>query len=116
MNRFARYAVASFVGVAVTVGVALVSPVSRVLLLLVGIAQVYGFGTAIAFHVPELFWGPDESNWVNAVFVGVLTFSGFALLSGVESGLNVAVATLGWGLAMFGFVAGAAFERERADS
>jgi hypothetical protein len=50
------------------------------------------------------------------VFAGVSTFGCFSLLSGVNPTPNFTVMVLGYGLVMFGFAAGIAFEHERNGS
>jgi len=113
MHRALRYAVALVVAAAVTGGVALVTPDwGPHLILLVGIAQVYGVGTAVLLRYPSALWGGD-GNWASAAFAGVTTFATLSLLQGIDGGENVAAAALGWGLVAFGFVAGIAYERER---
>jgi len=111
VNRTVRYAAAVAVGVAAPAGVAAVSPGSRVPILLVGIAQAYAVGTAIALRFPDRLRRTDAPNWASAAFAGVITFGTLALLQGVDAGPTLAVAVLGWGLAAFGFVAGIAYER-----
>lgn len=116
MHRTVRYAVAVLVAAAVTGGVAAVTPrPERALILLLGIALVYAVGTAIALRYPYAVWGSD-GNWASGALAGVATFATLSLLEGVEGGRNLAVAALGWGLVVFGFVAGVAFERERAEN
>lgn len=112
MDRTLRYAVAVLVGGVVTSGIALVTsnPVQEMILLL-GIALVYVVGTAVVLRYPDVWNG--SGNWVSGAFAGVLTFGTLSLLSGAAPDRNFAVAALGWGLAVFGFVAGVAFERER---
>ncbi|WP_135853063.1 hypothetical protein [Halorussus salinus] len=113
MHRALRYAVALAVAAAVTGGVAVVTPdVGPHLILLVGIAQVYGVGTAILLRFPSALW-EDDVDWVSAAFTGVTSFGTLSLFQGIDGGENVPVATLGWGLVAFGFVAGIAYERER---
>ncbi|WP_243700438.1 hypothetical protein [Halorussus pelagicus] len=113
VNRVLRYAVALLVAAAVTGGVASVTQRSaHQLLLLTGIAQVYAVGTAIALRYPYAVWRSGE-NWVSAAFAGVTTFGVVMLLAGIGSEPNLAAAALGWSLAVFGFVVGIVFERER---
>ncbi|UPW00902.1 hypothetical protein M0R88_02075 [Halorussus gelatinilyticus] len=115
MHRALRYAIALLVAAVVTGGVALVTPFSaNRALLLVGIAQVYGVGTAILLRYPSAMWGSGGGNWVSAAFGGVTTFGTLSLLQGIDGGENLAAAALGWGLVAFGFVAGVAYEREES--
>jgi len=116
MDRTGRYAVALAIGVAVPAGVAAASPASRVPILLVGIAQTYAVGTAIALRFPGRLSRTDAPNWASGAFAGVLTFGTLALLQGVDAGPTLAATVLGWGLAAFGFVAGIAYERGESGS
>ena len=111
MHRALRYGLALVVAAVVTGGVALVTPFSGThLILLVGIAQVYGVGTAILLRYPSAMWG--GGNWVGAALSGVTTFATLSLLQGIDGGESFAATALGWGLLAFGFVAGIAYERE----
>lgn len=117
MRRILRYATALLVGIAVTGGVALSSPpAGRTPILLVGIAQVYAVGAAIALRYRETLRRTDGPSWVSGAFAGVTTFGSLSLLNGVEPTPNFAVAVLGFGLAGFGLVAGVAFERAKHTS
>jgi peptidoglycan/LPS O-acetylase OafA/YrhL len=114
VHRLVRYLVAVVVAAAVTGGVGFVtSPPDRSVILLVGVAQVYLVGTAVALRYPDALRRTDGPNWASGAFAGVLTFGCVSLLNGAPGGPNAAVVALAWGLGAFGLVVGVAIERER---
>ncbi len=114
MNRNLRYAIALVVGAVVTASVAYFQPqTSESAILLVGIAQVYVIGTAVVLRYGSIFRSTDGPKWASGVFAGVSAFGCLSLLNGVEPSPNFAVMVLGYGLAIFGFATGIAFEHER---
>ncbi|WP_227353007.1 hypothetical protein [Haladaptatus salinisoli] len=117
MNRSLRYSVAVVVGAVVTASVTFFEPqTTESAILLVGIAQVYVVGAAVALRYGSILRSTDGPKWASGAFAGVSTFACFGLLMGVGSKPNLAVVVLGYGLAAFGFAAGVAFEHERGDS
>lgn len=111
MNRLPRHAIALVVGTVVTGSVAFFEPsTGESLILLVGIALVYGVGTAIVLQYGSLLRSTDGPNWVSGAFAGIMTFGCLSLLNGVSPTPNFTVAVLGYGLSIVGFVSGVVFE------
>ncbi|WP_049970029.1 hypothetical protein [Haladaptatus cibarius] len=114
MNRLLRHAIALLVSIVVTGSVAFFeSPTDESLILLVGIASVYGVGTAVALQYGSLLRSTDGPNWLSGAFAGVMTFGCLSLLNGVTPTPNFTVMVLGYGLSIFGFISGVGFEHER---
>ncbi|WP_336360188.1 hypothetical protein [Haladaptatus sp. ZSTT2] len=117
MERAVRYALSVAVAIGVTGFVYLFAPPPETSwLVLLGVAQVYGVGTALWIRYAELLRSTEGPSWVSGAFAGVTTFGSIALLNGSATEMTIGIAALGFGLASFGFAAGVGFEHGREAS
>jgi len=111
MNTARSLGVGAVLSAAVTAGAyALLAPTAT---LLVSVAVVYLAGGAVSAARPAV-WRVKGSKWA-ALFAGVSTFGAMGLMNGLGPDPRFDVVVLGFGLAAFAYVCGAATALDDVD-